>query len=109
MLNAWTESNPTSDIVKAGFDDVQASSRHVYDASFLRLKSLSINYSIPLGKKAKKIVKEINVGLSGENLFLLKSYPGFDPDVNTSSSIFRLDNGSLPRSRTYVFNFNLLF
>lgn len=109
MLGAWTENRPDSDIVKAGFDDVQASSRHVYDASYLRLKSLSVNYQIPLGKKARKIVKEINVGLSGENLFLLKSYPGFDPDVNTSSSVFRLDNGSLPRSRTYVFHFNLLF
>lgn len=109
MLNAWTESNPGSNVVKAGFDDVQASSRHVYDASFLRLKSLSINYSIPLGRKARKIIREINVGLSGENLFLVKSYPGFDPDVSTSSSVFRLDNGSLPRSRTYVFNFNLLF
>ncbi len=109
MLNAWTESNRDSDIVKAGFDDVQASSRHVYDASFLRLKSLSINYSIPLSKKAKKVIREISVGLSGENLFLLKNYPGFDPDVSTSSAVYRLDNGSLPRARTYVFNFNLLF
>ena len=109
MLGAWTSQNTTSDICKAGFDDTLASSKSVYDASWFRLKSVYINYNIPLSKKAKKVVKEISLGFSGDNLFLLKNYPGFDPDVNTSSEVFRLDNGSFPRSRTYAFNLQLRF
>ena len=109
MKDAWTEQNPDSNIVKAGFDDVQASSRHVYDASYLRLKSLSLDYDVQLGKKVKKYIKTLSVGIVGENLLLWKTYPGFDPDVNTSSLVYRLDNGSFPRPRTWAFNINMKF
>lgn len=109
MLGAWTAENTTSDICKAGFDDTLASSKSVYDASWVRLKAVSINYNVPLSKKAKKVIKELSFGLSGDNLWLWKKYPGFDPDVNTSSSVFRLDNGSFPRSRTYAFNLQVRF
>ena len=109
MLGAWTEENQTSDICKAGFDDSLASSKSVYDASWFRLKAITLNYDIPLSKKAKKVVKELSVGFSSDNLYLWKVYPGFDPDVNTSSDVFRLDNGSLPRSRTYAFNVQVRF
>ncbi len=109
MKNAWTENNTSSNIVKAGFDDIQASSRHVYDASYFRVKSLSVNYDIPLKKKVRKHITGISVGVSADNLFLAKNYPGFDPDVSTSSSVYRLDNGSYPRPSTYVFNFQMRF
>ena len=109
MKNAWTENNTSSNIVKAGFDDIQASSRHVYDASYFRVKSLSVNYDIPLKKKIRKHITGISVGVSADNLFLAKNYPGFDPDVSTSSSVYRLDNGSYPRPSTYVFNFQMRF
>ena len=109
MLGAWTEENPTSDICKAGYDDSLASSKSVYDASWFRLKAVNVNYDIPLSKKVKKVVKELSVGFSSDNLYLWKKYPGFDPDVNTSSEVFRLDNGSFPRSRTYAFNVQVRF
>ena len=109
MKNAWTENNTSSNIVKAGFDDIQASSRHVYDASYFRVKSLSVNYDIPLKKKIRKHITGMSVGVSADNLFLAKNYPGFDPDVSTSSSVYRLDNGSYPRPSTYVFNFQMRF
>lgn len=104
MLGAWTPDNPDSDIVKPGCDDYAVSDKSVYDASWFRLKSVSVSYDVPLGKKTKKYLKGLNVSLSGDNLFLLKNYPGFDPDVNTSSTIFRLDNGSFPRTRSVAFN-----
>lgn len=109
MLGAWTEENQTSDICKAGYDDSLASSKSVYDASWFRLKAVTLNYNIPLSKKVKKVLKELSVGFSSDNLYLWKVYPGFDPDVNTSSDVFRLDNGSFPRSRTYAFNVQVRF
>ena len=65
------------------------------------------NYKINLNKRIRKYVDSMTVGLSGENLFLLKSYNGFDPDVSTS--LYRLDNGSFPRPRTVVFNLSMNF
>lgn len=109
ILNAWDEElRPDSDIPKAGYNDAFASDRQVHDASFLRLKSVSISYNINFKKKrVKKYIKSMAVGVSGENLFLWKNYNGFDPDVSTS--LYRLDNGSFPRPRTVVFNLSMNF
>lgn len=109
MLGAWTPDNPDSNIVKPGYNDLTVSSKSVYDASWFRLKSVSISYDFPIGKNTKKYLKGLIVSLSGDNLFLLKNYPGFDPDVNTSSTIFRLDNGSFPRTRSVAFNLTAKF
>ena len=109
MLDAWTPDNTDSDICKPGFDDSQVSSKSVYDASWFRLKSVSLSYDIPIGPKLKKTIKSATASISGDNLWLLKKYPGFDPDVNTSSSVFRLDNGSFPRTRTWAFNLVVKF
>lgn len=109
MLGAWDPvNNPDSDIAVPNWDDTNASDFHVHDASFLRLKTLSISYRIPISRWSK-FFKGFRVGVTGENLFLLKNYNGFDPDVSTSSAVRRLDNGSFPRPRTYTLNFQLVF
>lgn len=109
VLDAWDATrNPDSDIARPGWDDTLGSNRHVHDASYLRLKSVTLSYDIPIAKWTK-IFRKMTVGFSGENLLLLKSYNGFDPDVSTSSTVRRLDNGSLPRSRTFTFNLSVNF
>lgn len=110
ILAAWDqELRPDSDIPKAGIKDLLASDRHVHDASYLRLKNVSLSYLINFKKKAKKYIDSMTVGISGENLYLWKNYNGFDPDVSTSSKVYRLDDGSLPRQRTFVFNLVMNF
>ena len=107
ILNAWDEQlRPDSNIPRAGYNDAFASDRQVHDASFLRLKNVSVSYRIDF-KRIKKYVKSMTVGVSGENLILWKYYNGFDPDVSTS--LYRLDNGSFPRPRTIVFNLSMNF
>jgi len=108
MLNAWDEElRPDSDIPRPGYNDVFASDRQVHDASFLRLKTVSISYRIEFRGKVNKYLKSMTVGASAENLYLWKYYNGFDPDVSTS--LYRLDNGSFPRPRTVVFNLSMNF
>lgn len=109
MLQAWTPSNPGSDIPAPYREDLYGCSRFIHDASYLRLKTVSIDYNVPLPKKVMKTVRKLNIGITGENLFLLKSYNGFDPDVNTSSSVYRLDNESLPRPRTVIGRISVSF
>ena len=109
MLSAWTPDNPESNIPAAYRKDYYGCTRFVHDASYLRLKTVSIDYDIPLPRSFAKVVKKIVIGVTGENLWLLKAYNGFDPDVNTSSSVYRLDNGSLPRPRTIIGKINFQF
>ena len=108
ILNAWDEElRPDSDIPRAGYNDAFASDCQVHDASFLRLKNVSVSYKINFKRKMKKYINSMTVGVSGENLILWKYYNGFDPDVSTS--LYRLDNGSFPRPRTVVFNLSMNF
>ena len=54
----------------------------------------------------------LTVGVTGENLFLLTSYNGFDPDVSTSSdtsTIRRADIGAYPKARSFVLNLQMNF
>ena len=107
MLDSWDpELNPNSDIPRAGKEDYNASDRMIYDASYIRLKELSVSYRFDI---AKKWCKSIVLGASGENLLLWKRYNGFDPDVSTSSLSRRIDDGAFPRPRTFVINLQMNF
>lgn len=109
MLKAWTPENADSNIPAAYREDIYGCSRFIHDASYFRFKTLSMDYDIPLGKEAMKHIKKVTVGLSAENIFLWKNYNGFDPDVNTSSAVYRLDNGSYPRPRTVIGRVSMSF
>lgn len=107
MLDSWDpELRPDSDIPRAGKEDYNASDRMIYDASYIRLKEVSLSYRFNL---PVKWCKSITVGVSGENLLLWKRYNGFDPDVATSAGSRRIDNGGFPRPRTFVVNLSLNF
>ena len=109
VLDCWHATrNPDSDIPKAGYDDGLASDFQIHDASFLRLKEVSISYKILLSKWSR-VFKSLNIGVSAENLFLVSNYNGFDPDVSTDGTVRRLDNGSFPRPRTVTLNLELKF
>lgn len=101
MMDGWHPvRNPDSDIPAAYSNDSYPSSRFVHDASFLRLKSVSISYTFDLRKRIKWL-SDINLSLNGENLFLLTGYNGYDPDVTASKAVARLDDATYPTPRTY--------
>ncbi|MBP3483141.1 MAG: TonB-dependent receptor [Alistipes sp.] len=112
MLNAWHPvRNPNSNIPRAYSDDQIASDRMLHDASFIRLKNVSIGYTFDL-RKYTKVIRDITVSASGENLYLWKNYNGFDPDVSTNSSgstIRRMDNGAYPKPRTIIFSVQIRY
>lgn len=105
MLDAWhPERNPESNLPRAGViaDQALPSDFMIYDASYLRLKSLTLSYTFDLSKKVDWL-KDCTVSLVADNLFLWKNYNGFDPDVSsegTSSTLRRVDIGAYPKART---------
>ena len=104
--------NPNSDIPRAGSaNPMLPSNFQIYDASYLRLKSASISYTFDLRKRVKWL-RDITVGVTGENLWLWTKYAGFDPDVSTESSssvLRRVDLGAYPKARTIVFNLQIRY
>lgn len=63
------------------FDNVlDYSSRYIEDGSYLRLSSATLGYNIPL--KSNKWVSNVRLTLTGNNLFVLTGYSGYDPEVN---------------------------
>lgn len=109
MLDGWhPERNPDSDIPRAGYkaDTALPSDFMIHDASFIRLKNLTLSYRFDLNR-AKSLFKDITLSVIGDNLFLWKKYNGFDPDVSTeasSSTLRRVDLGAYPKARTISFS-----
>ena len=112
MLDAWHPvRNPESNIPGAYRSDEMPSSKMVYDASYIRLKNISLGYTFDLRKKTKYL-RDITLSASGENLFLWKNYNGYDPDVSTNASgstIRRMDNGAYPKARTVIFSVQIRY
>lgn len=115
MLGAWHPvRNPDSDLPAPGQAAGAAlpCSYMVHDASYLRLKDVSVSYTFDFRKRERFPFREITVGVSGDNLYLWKHYNGFDPDVSsegTSSILRRADIGAYPKARTILFNLNMKF
>jgi TonB-linked SusC/RagA family outer membrane protein len=113
MVNAWHPiRNPNSDYPRADSKDDIPCDRFVHDASFLRIKNVSIGYTFDVSKKTNNKLKSLSLSLSGNNLFLWKYYNGYDPEVSTQSggsTIRRMDNGAYPNSRTMIFSAELKF
>lgn len=85
----------------------QPSSRYVSDASFIRLKTASIGYTLPSGVLDKIAFSNVRIYVSGTNLFIITDYLGWDPEVNTDYRANNVNLGndfySAPQPRTITF------
>ena len=87
MLNIWTAPGQKTDIPKVG-EQIQADDRFLEDASFVRLKNLTLSYSFPkqLLKKTG-FVEGARVYAVGRNLWTLTDYSGYDPEIDSNLSL----------------------
>ncbi len=63
------------------------SSAILTDASFIRLKNLSISYSLPSAVLNKKGIEKIRLFLEGQNVLTITKYKGFDPETQSTRSL----------------------
>ncbi|WP_069660087.1 SusC/RagA family TonB-linked outer membrane protein [Arcticibacter eurypsychrophilus] len=84
----------------------------VEDASFLRLGTVTLGYSLPKAIAAKLKMKSLRIYASGYNLFLWTNYTGFDPEVSTRRKTTLtpgVDYSAYPKSKSYVLGLNVNF
>lgn len=82
MLGRYTPENPNADrprLIYQRFTPV--SDMNVFDASYIKLKSVTLSYNLPAGLLLKIGLKNASVYASGYNLFTITSYPGNDPET----------------------------
>jgi TonB-linked SusC/RagA family outer membrane protein len=115
-LNRWTPENPENKYPRAlssGSLDVGIfSSAIVEDASYLRLKNVTLSYTLPLKILQRAKIQSIRIYVSGSNLWTLTDYTGYDPEANTygqSTTLIGVDNGGYPQSKIYQVGATLSF
>ena len=84
----------------------------VENASFLRLQTLTLGYTLPEALTQKVCLRKVRVYVTGTNLFCLTNYSGFDPEVDTRRSTPLtpgVDCSAYPKSIGYVAGINLTF
>ena len=97
----WTENNRNSDIPRVRAEGMFVySSRVVEDASFLRLRNVTLGYTLPRKALRKMHFDTMRVYISGENLWTLTGYSGPDPEVSTRNSVLTpgFDWSAYPRA-----------
>jgi len=118
ISNRWTPTNPTEDTnyPRAVFGDPnnnrRVSDRFVEDASYLRLKNLSLGYTIPSSVMKSIGLSSARIYVSGQNLLTFTNYSGFDPEVSTfgeTNTAPGTDFLTFPQARTMLFGINLGF
>jgi TonB-linked SusC/RagA family outer membrane protein len=84
----------------------------VEDASWIRMRNLSLAYNVPQTLFKKGIIKSATVTLTGNNLVLITDYTGFDPESSSTSAGNNVDAFSgftYPALRSYIVSLNLNF
>ncbi len=84
----------------------------VEDASFLRLSTITVGYTLPTNISKKLKMNKLRVYASGYNLWLLTDYTGFDPEVSTRRNTTLtpgVDYSAYPRSKSFIFGLNVNF
>lgn len=114
VLRRWRNEGDDTDIPRALYNEgynYLGSDRFVEDASYVRLKTLSLNYAF-----SKKVCKRLGINtlnffVTGYDLFTWTKYTGQDPEVSLPNSATKLvmDNANTPCSRRIACGINLNF
>ncbi|UKK74137.1 TonB-dependent receptor [Segatella bryantii] len=109
-------SNPDATLPRASINDPNDndawSSRYIESGSYLRLKSITLGYTLPRPLVSKLGMNSVRISLNATNLFTITGYDGYDPEIGASTAsanVFNLDNGRYPSPTTVTFNLNLSF
>lgn len=90
------------------------SDRYVEDGSYLRMKNITLGYTLPKKYARYLHIESLRVYANIQNLFTITGYDGYDPEVGASTSdsqgySFGVDNGRYPSPTVYSFGINLAF
>jgi len=79
------------------------SDRWIEDGSYLRLKTVNLNYQIPIPESWTSWLQGMSVWVEAQNLLTLTKYTGCDPEFSIGNSVMYqgIDCGNIPQSRSF--------
>lgn len=105
VLDYWKQAGDETRFPRYGVQFTQFDSRLIEDASFLRLKNLTVGYSLPKSLLEKtKFFTETRLYVTGRNLLTFTNYTGPDPEVDSNLSL-----GANPNTKQLTFGISLSF
>ncbi len=122
VLNRWRKPGDNTDVPGAFlYDETNCypSTRFIENGSYLRLKSMTLGYTLPQTLVKKLNINRLMVYITGENILTFTKYSGFDPEVsafdaskqdNTSKNTAPgVDFGTYPQSRDLLIGLSVTF
>jgi len=103
MLDIWQKPGDVTDVAAYG-EDKQFDSSLVKDASFLRMKNLTVSYSLPMKWIQKAGLEKVIFHFTGRNLLTFTGFKGYDPEPEGNLVIFHY-----PNTRNYEFGVEVQF
>lgn len=104
MLNIWTKPGQVTNIPAYGYE-IQFDDQMIQDASFLRMKTLTVQYDLPKKWLAPtRYIKGVKVFGIARNLFTITSFDGYDPEPDINVVQF-----NYPNTRQFMFGAELTF
>lgn len=109
ILDAWSPTNTGGSVPIISSSDANgnfnASDFYIEDGSFLRLRNVTLGYTLP-GTISKRVkAKSLRFYVSANNLFTITDYSGFDPEVGMDNH--GMDVGRYPQARSFFFGASL--
>jgi hypothetical protein len=115
IADRWTADNPSTTVPRATNNTyLNLDSRYIEDASYLRLKNITVGYTLPIKLNGKNLAK-VKVFASIQNLLTWTKYTGYDPEAShnggdeTNALLQGVDSGAYPNSRTFIGGIGLTF
>lgn len=116
QVNRWQKAGDITNVpqLRLGYGNgIGASSRYVEDASYVRLKNITLAYNVDSKLLNKLKIRSARIYLTGVNLATFTKYTGWDPEVNTDYRAGNRNQGgdfyAAPQIKSMTFGINLGF
>lgn len=111
-MSRWTGEGTSNDYprltnVDANGNFGKMSDFYLQKGDYLRFKVVQLGYTLPTTLSSKISAEKVRFFLTGENMWTLTKYTGYDPEIG--GDVSGIDRGFYPQARTFMFGANLQF
>jgi TonB-linked SusC/RagA family outer membrane protein len=113
-LNRWTGQGtsdyyPRVTFVDNNLNQKTVSDFYIQDGSFVRLRNITLGYSLPQNIIKAVGLSKLRLYVSAENLYTFTKYTGYDPEIGGGVFDNGIDRGIYPQARTIMTGINVTF
>ncbi|WP_372745652.1 SusC/RagA family TonB-linked outer membrane protein [Lutibacter sp.] len=112
VLQRWTGEGTSNDYPRLTNSDPNGnfgkfSDFYLEDGDFIRFKTIQLGYTLPSEIVQKIGASKLRLYVTGENLFTITNYSGYDPEIG--GSVMGIDRGYYPQAQSFMMGLNVQF